>query len=77
MRIILVAGFAVCCLAPAAQAGDGASWCYRDFSGPPFSNCGYSSARQCLAFAGIVGGVCERGPGAPARPAVARKQVKR
>lgn len=44
----------------AAQAEGDAPWCYRDVSGPQYSNCTYPSARQCLAAAGLIGGVCER-----------------
>lgn len=61
--------------APAAHAADGL-WCYRDFSGPQFSNCSFLSARQCLAIAGIVGGVCERNQ-APVAAQPASKKDKR
>jgi hypothetical protein len=67
MRILaisgLVLGFWALAMAAAAQAANDGPWCYRDFGGPQFSNCSYYSARQCLATAGIIGGVCERNHG--------------
>ena len=77
MRIILVVGFAILCGTATAQAATGTSWCYRDFGSSQAANCGYPSARQCLAFAGIAGGVCERESAVPARRAPAKKQVSR
>lgn len=62
--------------APAAHAANDGLWCYRDFSGPRFSNCSFPSARQCLAIAGIVGGVCERNQ-APVAAQPAPKKDKR
>ena len=45
----------------AAAAGDGGSWCYRDFGGPQYTNCSFYSARECMVAAGAMGGV----PGSP------------
>ena len=58
----------------AAAAGDGGSWCYRDFGGPQYTNCSFYSARECMVAAGAMGGVCERRhPGAIPAPRPSRK----
>lgn len=49
-----------------ASAGGHAQWCYRDI-GAVQSRCEFPSARQCLAFAGIAGGICERSSAVPER----------
>lgn len=60
MRISIMAGIIAFMPAGAVQAASDGDWCYRDFSGPQFTNCMFFSARQCLEFARIGGGVCER-----------------
>jgi hypothetical protein len=63
MRISTISAFAILWVvlgSQAAQAANDGPWCYRDFSGPQFSNCVFSTAKQCLAIAGTIGGVCER-----------------
>jgi len=63
MRIPAVAILAALGSLGAAQAAHAANdqpWCYRDFSGPQYTNCTFPTARHCLAIAGIMGGVCER-----------------
>ena len=47
----------------ASKAANDGPWCYRDFSGPQYTNCYYYSVRECLIAAGIRGGVCERNHG--------------
>ena len=61
----------------AARAADDGPWCYRDFGGPQYTNCSFYSARQCLAAAGTLGGVCERNHAVPARPARAHERSRR
>jgi hypothetical protein len=61
---------------PSAHAANDGSWCYRDFSGPQFSNCAFTSAQQCLRVAGMIGGVCERNH-APRQPPKPKKPRKR
>lgn len=61
MRISTMAALATLAVVPsAAQAANDGPWCYRDFGGPKYTNCSFYSARQCLAVAGTMGGVCER-----------------
>ena len=76
MRISTIAAFAmlwsISGMAPAQAANDG-FWCYRDFGKAQYSNCSFGTARQCLSFAGIVGGVCERNHQAETVPPVPRK----
>jgi len=67
MRIPIIAAFAVLWSAAAWAAND-QPWCYRDFSGPQFTNCSFPTIRHCLAIAGIMGGVCERNQPEAASP---------
>jgi hypothetical protein len=63
MRILKVLTLLVLVIsgsATASRAANDAPWCYRDFGGPQYTNCSYYSAQQCLAAAGVLGGVCER-----------------
>lgn len=72
MRSSTIAALASLVVPPsAALAANDGPWCYRDFGGPQYTNCGFSSARRCVAVAGTMGGVCERNheltDGPPAR----------
>jgi hypothetical protein len=64
---------------PAADAANDGSWCYRDFSGPQFSNCTFISAQQRIRIAGVIGGVCERNhaPPQPMKQQKPKQQRKR
>src|SRR5262245_53511747 len=58
MRKPMLAAAMLVLMSASAQAQD-LPWCYRDFNAP-FSNCMFSTAQQCFAAVGIMGGVCER-----------------
>jgi len=60
MRVLMVTALFVLGFTSASEAANDGPWCYRDFGGPQYTNCSYYSARQCLAAAGVLGGVCER-----------------
>jgi hypothetical protein len=69
----LVAGASLIASADTASAGGHAQWCYRDI-GAAQSRCEFPSARQCLAFAGIAGGICERSSAVPERKPARRQR---
>ena len=60
MRVLMVTALFVLGFTSVSEAANDGPWCYRDFGGPQYTNCSYYSAQQCLAAAGVLGGVCER-----------------
>jgi len=76
MRIPIIAILAALGSMSAAQAANDQPWCYRDFSGPQYTNCTFPTARHCLAIAGIMGGVCERNAVVENPPAVPKKRKR-
>ena len=69
MRISTTAAAILLASAGAALAANDGPWCYRDFSGPQYGNCSFYSARECLAVAGLMGGICERNHRPAEKPA--------
>lgn len=42
-------------------------WCLRSFGDPPYRNCVFPSAEQCVLAVRIGGGICERDERAPGK----------
>jgi hypothetical protein len=77
MRIPTVAAFTAFGSLIAVGSAGADTWCYRDFGDAKPGYCSFYSGRQCLEFARIAGGICEREQAALERPAPKAKVGKK